>query len=124
MKLKRRLFLRKHLGKYFGKVSSAGSVEEAEVPTSCNEHPDFDRADIVLPGRLVLNGKRYSTTLTKRADVLMTGYADLEMTISALKLGASDFILKPFNLEQMIKAVPLHGQAPRPKNAIRVEIIC
>ena len=42
----------------------------------------------------------------KRADVIfMTGYADLEMTISALKLGASDFILKPFNLEQMIQAV-------------------
>ncbi len=50
----------------------------------------------------------------------MTGYADLEMTISALKLGASDFILKPFNLEQMIKAVlRLYGQAPRSKNAIR-----
>lgn len=35
----------------------------------------------------------------------MTGYADLETAISALKLGASDFILKPFNLEQMLQAV-------------------
>lgn len=35
----------------------------------------------------------------------MTGYADLEIAISALKLGASDFILKPFNLEQMLQAV-------------------
>ncbi|NMR77520.1 sigma-54-dependent transcriptional regulator, partial [Vibrio alginolyticus] len=42
----------------------------------------------------------------KRADVIfMTGYADLEIAIRALQLGASDFILKPFNLEQMLKAV-------------------
>ncbi len=37
--------------------------------------------------------------------IFMTGYADLEVAISALKLGASDFILKPFNLEQMLQAV-------------------
>lgn len=35
----------------------------------------------------------------------MTGYADLETAIRALQLGASDFILKPFNLDQMLKSV-------------------
>lgn len=35
----------------------------------------------------------------------MTGYAELDTAIQALRLGASDFILKPFNLENMLRAV-------------------
>ncbi|WP_299134443.1 sigma-54 dependent transcriptional regulator [uncultured Vibrio sp.] len=97
--------LKKALGKYFGKVSSAGSVEEAEV-LRCNEHFDLIVLDINLPGRSGIEWEEAFNDSDRKADVIfMTGYADLEMTISALKLGASDFILKPFNLEQMIQAV-------------------
>jgi DNA-binding NtrC family response regulator len=43
---------------------------------------------------------------TRRSDVIfMTGYADLDTAIKALRAGASDFILKPFNLEQMMQSV-------------------
>lgn len=35
----------------------------------------------------------------------MTGFAELETAIKALRAGASDFILKPFNLEQMLQSV-------------------
>jgi DNA-binding NtrC family response regulator len=35
----------------------------------------------------------------------MTGFGDMETTLKALRLGASDFILKPFNLDQMVQAV-------------------
>ncbi|MEL0608794.1 sigma-54-dependent Fis family transcriptional regulator [Vibrio atlanticus] len=97
--------LKKALGKLFGKVSSAGSVEEAEI-LRCNEHFDLIVLDINLPGRSGIEWEEAFNDADKRADVIfMTGYADLDMTISALKLGASDFILKPFNLEQMIQAV-------------------
>ncbi len=97
--------LKKALGKFFGKVSSAGSVEEAETLRS-SEHFDLIVLDINLPGRSGIEWEEAFNDSDKRADVIfMTGYADLEMTISALKLGASDFILKPFNLEQMIQAV-------------------
>lgn len=97
--------LKKALGKCFGKVSSAGSVEEAEILRS-SEHFDLIVLDINLPGRSGIEWEEAFNDNDKRADVIfMTGYADLEMTISALKLGASDFILKPFNLEQMIQAV-------------------
>ncbi|PMM38836.1 sigma-54-dependent transcriptional regulator [Vibrio splendidus] len=97
--------LKKALGKLFGKVSSAGSVEEAEI-LRCNEHFDLIVLDINLPGRSGIEWEEAFNDADKRADVIfMTGYADLDMTISALKLGASDFILKPFNLDQMIQAV-------------------
>ncbi len=42
--------LKKALGKFFGKVSSAGSVEEAETLRS-SEHFDLIVLDINLPGR-------------------------------------------------------------------------
>ncbi|WP_299690080.1 sigma-54 dependent transcriptional regulator [uncultured Vibrio sp.] len=97
--------LKKALGKYFSKVSSTGSVEDAET-LRCNEHFDLIVLDINLPGRSGIEWEEVFNDHDKRTDVIfMTGYADLEMTISALKLGASDFILKPFNLEQMIQAV-------------------
>ncbi|MDN3701689.1 sigma-54-dependent transcriptional regulator [Vibrio artabrorum] len=97
--------LKKALGKYFGKVSCAGSVEEAEILRS-NQHFDLIVLDINLPGRSGIEWEEVFNDTDRKVDVIfMTGYADLEMTISALKLGASDFILKPFNLDQIIQAV-------------------
>jgi DNA-binding NtrC family response regulator len=37
--------------------------------------------------------------------IVMTAYADLETSIAALRSGASDFLLKPFRVEQMMTAV-------------------
>ncbi|RTZ16829.1 sigma-54-dependent Fis family transcriptional regulator [Vibrio aquaticus] len=97
--------LNKALGKWFGKVECAGSIEEAEALRVAN-HYDLIVLDINLPGRSGIEWEEAFDDQDKKADVIfMTGYADLETAISALKLGASDFILKPFNLEQMLQAV-------------------
>jgi len=37
--------------------------------------------------------------------ILMTAYADLDMTINALRMGAYDFIIKPFDSEYLLSAV-------------------
>lgn len=97
--------LRKALGKWFSKVDTASSVEQAEE-LRCENHYDLIILDINLPGRSGIEWEEAFNDEGKRADVIfMTGYADLETAISALKLGASDFILKPFNLSQMLQAV-------------------
>lgn len=97
--------LNKALSKWFSKVDCASSIEEAEELRSVN-HYDLIVLDINLPGRSGIEWNEAFDDPDKRADVIfMTGYADLETAISALKLGASDFILKPFNLEQMLQAV-------------------
>ncbi|MGL6261826.1 sigma-54-dependent transcriptional regulator [Vibrio sp. WXL210] len=97
--------LRKALGKWFSKVDTASSVEQAEGLRGDN-HYDLIILDINLPGRSGIEWEEAFNDEGKRADVIfMTGYADLETAISALKLGASDFILKPFNLSQMLQAV-------------------
>ncbi|MCK6264974.1 sigma-54 dependent transcriptional regulator [Vibrio sp. ZSDE26] len=97
--------LKKALGKWFSTVECTGCIEDAEKIRK-NGHFDLIILDINLPGRSGIEWEEVFNDNEKRCDVIfMTGYADLETAISALKLGASDFILKPFNLDQMLQAV-------------------
>ncbi len=75
--------LKKALGKLFSQVDTAGSIEEAEELRN-SRHYDLILLDINLPGRSGI---------------------EWEEAFEDDDLGASDFILKPFNLEQMLKAV-------------------
>lgn len=97
--------LKKALSKWFSKVDCAGHVEQAKELRR-TQHYDLIILDINLPGRSGIEWEEAFSDPDHRCDVIfMTGYADLETAISALKLGATDFILKPFNLEQMMQAV-------------------
>ncbi len=86
-------------------VHVAGSVEEGEELRR-RQHFDLMILDIRLPG---LSGMQWLQSLREQGcntDVIfITAYADLEMAIDALRAGASDFIIKPFRLEQINTAV-------------------
>ena len=98
-------FLHKALSKRFALVETATSVEEAEqLRKRC--HFDLLIVDITLPGRSGMEWHEALEPSERRSDIIfMTAYADLETAIKALRIGASDFILKPFRLEQMMNAV-------------------
>ncbi|WP_261835471.1 sigma-54-dependent transcriptional regulator [Vibrio ishigakensis] len=97
--------LKKALGKWFGLVDSASSVAEAEA-LKVDNHYDLIILDINLPGETGVEWLTRFPAQDRPNDVIfMTGYADLETAISALRLGATDFILKPFSLEQMMSSV-------------------
>lgn len=100
-----RNFLIKALSKRFALVESADSIETAEeIRKRC--HFDLIVCDIKLPGRSGIEWHEAITDETRRSDIIfMTAYADLETAIEALRAGASDFILKPFRLEQMMAAI-------------------
>jgi len=100
-----RTLLKKALGKLFGNIDTAESIEQAEV-LRLQKHYDLVILDINLPGRSGIEWEEVFEESEYRPDVIfITGYADLQTTIQALKLGASDFILKPFNLEHMFISV-------------------
>ena len=100
-----RSFLKKALSKKFALVETAASVEEAEqLRSRC--HFDLLIVDIRLPGRSGIEWHEALEDHERRSDIIfMTGYADMDVAIQALRAGASDFIMKPFHLEQMMKAV-------------------
>ena len=62
--------------------------------------------DIRLPD---MNGLEFHTQLVKLGFglpvVMMTGYGDIPMSVRAMKLGAVDFLAKPFRDQDMLDAV-------------------
>lgn len=97
-----RHFLERALSKRCALLETAASVEEAEALRQ-RAHFDIMVVDICLPGKSGIDWLEELRQQGNRADVIMmTAYADLDTAIKALRAGASDFVLKPFRLDQII----------------------
>ena len=100
-----RSFLAKTLATRVGHVELAGSAEEADQ-LSRRRRFDLVILDISLPGK---TGIAWLKELRAQGNlsevVLITAFADLDTAIEALRAGASDFILEPFRLTQILNAV-------------------
>jgi DNA-binding NtrC family response regulator len=100
-----RNFLAKTLKPRCGQVMVAESAEAADALTRAHRF-DLVILDITLPGK---NGITWLRELREQGYtgevVLITAFADLETAIEALRAGASDFILKPFRVSQILNAV-------------------
>ena len=99
-----RNFLVKTLGPRAGQVMAAGSAEEAEDLLRRHRF-DLLILDITLPGK---SGITLLKDLREQGNpcevVLITAFADLDTAIEALRAGASDFLLKPFRVTQVLNA--------------------
>ncbi|MDX2478942.1 MAG: diguanylate cyclase [Desulfuromusa sp.] len=63
---------------------------------------DLVLTDMVMPGRSGLEVLRAARVLPNPPDViLVTGHASLESAIDALKSGARDYLIKPFNPDEL-----------------------
>ena len=86
-------------------VHAAGSAEEG-AQFVLRQHVDLIVLDISLPGQ---SGVAWLKTLREQGFrgcvILITAFADLETAIEALRAGASDFILKPFRVPQILNAI-------------------
>ncbi|SDT27459.1 sigma-54-dependent transcriptional regulator [Pseudomonas oryzae] len=93
--------LRRLLERNQYQVSEAGSVQEARERYSI---PGFDLviSDLRLPGApgTELIGLAEGTPV-----LIMTSYASLRSAVDSMKLGAIDYIAKPFDHDEMLQAV-------------------
>lgn len=100
-----RNFLVKTLAPRCHFVMNAGSAEEGAEWLG-SHHVDLIILDISLPGK---NGVVWLKELREKGFsgevILITAFADLDTAIEALRAGASDFILKPFRVPQILNAV-------------------
>jgi DNA-binding NtrC family response regulator len=100
-----RHFLEKALAPRFGLVHTADSAEQGQALVGVNRY-DLVILDITLPGKSGLVWLRELREQGYGGEVvLITAFADLDVAIEALRAGASDFILKPFRLAQILNAV-------------------
>ncbi len=83
------------------RISSAESGEKA-IATVREEAFDLVILDMVLPRVDGMEVLKDITTLRPELPVIMiTGYASVETAIKAMKMGAVDYIVKPFRMEEV-----------------------
>ncbi|WP_444929830.1 sigma-54-dependent transcriptional regulator [Microbulbifer sp. SSSA002] len=96
-----RTALRKLLERHRYKISEAGSVKEALSKYRLNE-VDLVISDLRLPGAP-------GTDLLKHAGdvpvLIMTSYASLRSAVDSMRMGAADYIAKPFDHDEMLATV-------------------
>lgn len=86
-------------------VQTCGSAEDA---LHILERDDFDviLTDLVMPG---IDGaelvRRVKERRPEQAVVMVTGVVDVETAVQAMKLGATDYILKPFGRDTLVDAL-------------------
>jgi DNA-binding NtrC family response regulator len=103
-------------------VATVGNGEEALTRIAQQEF-DVMLSDIRMPGLNGLDVLERSRVLKPHlAVILMTGYATLDTAIEALRRGASDYLTKPFELDDLTVSVERalrcrpaagNGQSPR-----------
>lgn len=87
------------------RIVQAGTCEEA-LQIYEREHIDLILSDIKMPGGSGIDLLRQVKALDPNATVLlMTGFADNDIILNALKEGADDFINKPINFLQLKTAI-------------------
>ena len=96
-----RTALRRLLERHQYQVSEAGAVHEAVENHNLDDFA-LIISDLRLPGEP-------GTELIRRAPntpvLIMTSYASLRSAVDSMKLGAVDYIAKPFDHEEMLQAV-------------------
>ncbi|WP_298831644.1 sigma-54 dependent transcriptional regulator [uncultured Piscinibacter sp.] len=100
-----RNFLEKTLASRCGEVHSAADAEAGDELVRKHRY-DLLILDITLPGKDGITWLRELRDQGYGGEVvLITAFADLDTAIEALRAGASDFILKPFRVTQILNAV-------------------
>jgi DNA-binding NtrC family response regulator len=85
-----------------GYTTRTASTAENGLKVLANDRVDLVLSDVKLPG---MNGLEFLQAV-KRANaaipvIMMTAYGTVESAVEAMKEGASDFVLKPFSIEEI-----------------------
>src|SRR5215472_4282411 len=102
---KMRRLLELQLGEEGFSVHSAADAESG-LQLLVREKPDLVVTDLRLPG---MSGVEFLQAV-KRANaalpvVVMTAYGTVESAVEAMKIGASDYVLKPFSLAELVLVI-------------------
>ena len=83
-------------------VCSEAESAEAAITRLDAESPDLVLTDLKLPNQSGVELLRQVKAQLPRAEVaIMTGHGSIESAVDAMKLGAYDYIEKPFRVEKM-----------------------
>src|SRR3954469_16988981 len=105
-------------------TACAGGVAEARIQL-VRQRPDVVMMDLQLPDG---SGMDLFEDLEDRSTIetiLITGHASVETAVEALRLGASDYLTKPINMQRLkavLQRVPRSGELRAEIGALRDEL--
>lgn len=98
-------------------VTVAHSVEQA-LPLAAANPPEYAVVDLKMGGASGLLLIQYLHELdTATRIVVLTGYASIATAVEAIKLGATQYLSKPANADEIVAAFGHHANVVQPLNA-------
>ena len=108
------MMLKTWLGKKGFQVSSVSSISRAQKHIEA-ETVDLILSDLRLPDRDGIDLLKWLGEHSLHIPlIIMTGYADIQSAVQAIKLGACDYIAKPVNPDELLKKM---DEALKPSSA-------
>jgi two-component system response regulator FixJ len=98
--------LRLYLERNGVKVSCFSAAESFLADTKVKRSFDCVVADVLMPGLSGIDLVRHMASLGNSIPIiLITAYGQIEMAVGAIKLGAFDFIEKPFDEQRLLQSI-------------------
>ncbi|GCB35378.1 sigma-54-dependent transcriptional regulator [Bacteroides faecalis] len=99
------MMLKTWLGKKGFEVSSVSNIARARKHIESQE-TDLILSDLRLPDQDGIDLLKWMNGQDKNIPlIIMTGYADIQSAVQAMKLGARDYVAKPVNPEELLKKI-------------------
>lgn len=99
------MMLKTWLGKKGFEVSSVSNIARARKHIESQE-TDLILSDLRLPDQDGIDLLKWMNGQNKDIPlIIMTGYADIQSAVQAMKLGARDYVAKPVNPEELLKKI-------------------
>ena len=106
------MMLKTWLGKKGFQVTSVSSIARAQKHLE-TEGADLVLSDLRLPDKDGIDLLKWLGTRGMPVPfIMMTGYADIQSAVQAMKLGASDYVAKPVNPDELLKKIDETMQQP------------
>ena len=114
------MMLKAWLGKKGFQTVSVSSIARAQKHLE-TEHTDLILSDLRLPDKDGIDLLKWLGEEGLQIPlIIMTGYADIQSAVQAMKLGACDYIAKPVNPDELLKKI---GEALNPVSTTEKQTI-
>lgn len=115
------MMLKTWLGKKGFQVASVSSIARAQKHLE-TEGADLILSDLRLPDKDGIDLLKWLVTQGMSIPlIMMTSYADIQSAVQAMKLGASDYVAKPVNPDELLKKI---GEAMKQPSVSPKQAVC